>query len=121
MASPHCGKENALTQVPTGESYPGGAAEGPARPSGEPEVARDLRDLAAAVQSTDSELKATRVRAERLPLPPRVLLERMRAVRGAARYVFRDHPEVVKRATSDYERKRKRKRSKNLACKRSAE
>lgn len=187
------------------------------------EVARDLRDLAGAVQSTDSELKATRVRVERLPLAaaraalrelraplrfllgapersglarieqashgrsayalalaleahaalaekhadalarlgdfaadlperarrlalslrePRrdvvadearraklrsrdalmtLLMERMRAVRGAARYVFRDHPRVLEQATSDYERKRKRKRARKLARTRSKE
>ena len=185
------------------------------------EIARDLRDLASAVQSTDSELRATRVRGERLPLAaargalaelraplrflldgrerlelekieraprarsayawalalethailaekhapalarlgnfasdlperarhlalslrqPRrhlaadearrarlrlrdalmtLLMDRIRAVRAAARYVFRDHPAIVKQATSDYERKRKRKSLRRLGRKRS--
>jgi hypothetical protein len=35
------------------------------------------------------------------------LLERMRAVRTAARYAFRNHPELARKATSAYERRRR--------------
>ena len=36
-----------------------------------------------------------------------LLLDRMRRVRAAARYVFRNHPEIARRATSTYERRRR--------------
>jgi hypothetical protein len=44
-----------------------------------------------------------------------LLMDRMRAVRATARFVFRLHPQIVKKATSDYERKRKRKRKRKAA------
>lgn len=53
-----------------------------------------------------------------------LLLERMQRVRAAARFVFREHPEVVRRVTSDYERRRraehKRSQAKAEAEKKSA-
>jgi hypothetical protein len=36
-------------------------------------------------------------------------MDRMRAVRAVARFAFRHHPKLVQKATSDYERKRRRK------------
>jgi hypothetical protein len=36
-----------------------------------------------------------------------LLEHRVSKVRRAARYVFRDHPEVVRQVTSSYERKRR--------------
>jgi hypothetical protein len=44
-----------------------------------------------------------------------LLMDRMRAVRAAARFAFREHPQIVTSATSDYERKRKQKRRRKLA------
>ena len=41
-----------------------------------------------------------------------LLLERMRLVRAASRYVFRRHPETVRKATSAYERGRRRRGAK---------
>lgn len=37
------------------------------------------------------------------------LMDRMRTVRALARFVFRDHPQILRKATSEYERKRRRK------------
>ena len=39
------------------------------------------------------------------------LLQRMTAARRAIRYVFRDEPEIVRQASSEYERRRRRERS----------
>jgi hypothetical protein len=44
-----------------------------------------------------------------------LLLERMRTVRTLVRFVFREHPALVRKATSDYERKRKRKNARRRA------
>ncbi len=45
-----------------------------------------------------------------------LLMDRMRAVRATVRFVFREHPALVRKATSDYERKRKRKNGRKRAA-----
>jgi len=58
------------------------------------------------------DLATERARGEKLRLRDALvtlLMDRMRAVRAAVRFVFGEHPQIVKKATSDHERNRKRK------------
>ncbi|MEZ4410563.1 MAG: hypothetical protein R3A52_29390 [Polyangiales bacterium] len=70
------------------------------------ELAKKLRELPN--RSTQSSLspaqREAKARRDGLAL---LLLERVQRVRAAARFVFRAHPEVVRRVTSDYERRRR--------------
>ncbi len=49
-----------------------------------------------------------------------LLCDRMREVRRAVRYVFRDHPHLVRQATSDYQRERRKQRRVRRAVKRAS-
>lgn len=73
-------------------------------------VAR-ARELAAALRASPASSTPT-ARADRALLDERdrlgtLLLRRMRLVRAKARFVFRNHPEVVREVTSLYERRRR--------------
>jgi len=70
------------------------------------------RRLASSLREPRRDIAAERVRGEKIRLRDglvTLLMDRMREVRGAARFVFHEHPQIVKKATSDYERKRRRK------------
>ncbi len=73
----------------------------------------EARTLAAALRARRAERLTTSAQSsqrEALSLRSRLaslLIERMRAARSAARYVFRHHPEIARKATSGYERKRR--------------
>lgn len=73
-----------------------------------PRLARELRDISARRAS-----RAGRPRSDAVDLRNRLavlLHDRLRAVRTAARFVFRDSPETARRATSAYERARRARR-----------
>jgi hypothetical protein len=72
-------------------------------------VARRLREQSAikASRATSDEQTALQKLRNRLIT---LMVARMRTARRAARYVFRNHPHVARRAASSYERRRKRAR-----------
>ncbi len=63
--------------------------------------ARSAERLTNSAQSTQREALALRNRLASL------LIDRMRLARSAARYAFRHHPDIARKATSAYERKRR--------------
>ena len=80
------------------------------------DVAADLperaRRLALALREPTSDLGAADARSAKLRRRDALvtlLMDRMRAVRAAVRFAFREHPKLVRQVTSDYERKRKQK------------
>jgi len=69
------------------------------------EIAASLRKLKDAQLSDDADdVKKARLLRDRLAT---LLLRHMSRVRAATRFVFRNHPEIKKLATSSYERKRR--------------
>ncbi len=73
----------------------------------------EARSLAATLRARSAErLTSSTSTAQREALALRnrlatLLIDRMRLARSAARYVFRHHPDVARKATSAYERKRR--------------
>jgi hypothetical protein len=76
-------------------------------------LVREARALAAALREHHAEASAHTDRRKWREARDRLVLvlgDRVAEVRLAARYLFRHHPELLRRATSAYERNRKRKR-----------
>jgi hypothetical protein len=71
-------------------------------------VARRLSEQNAIKESKRDEKGRQILRAQRARVT-RLLYERMTVARRTIRYAYADHPEVVKRATSDYRRERRQK------------
>lgn len=68
------------------------------------ELAADLRSRPPVPENLSEEARKARALRNRLAT---LLLGRMNAVRSAARFVFRHHPEIVRQVTSAYERRRR--------------
>jgi hypothetical protein len=68
------------------------------------EVAAELRGRPAQVMVLSAEARQALDRRNKLAA---VLLDRMSLVRAAARFVFRSAPEIVREATSTYERRKR--------------
>jgi len=76
------------------------------------DLPEQARRLASSLRAPRRDIAAARTRHAKMRMRDALatlLMDRVRAVRSAARFVFREQPQIAKKATSDYERKRKRK------------